>query len=149
MPATATTGGQMSLSDDELRQIYAETKTIAVVGASGEEFKPAHRIPRYLQSQGYRIVPVSPKGGEILGEQVRTSLEEVDVPVDVVQVFRPAEETPAIAKQAVAVGAKVLWLQSGIYSDEAASIARDGGLKVVMDMCMGQTHRTLGLGPGP
>jgi uncharacterized protein len=134
---------------DDLLKVYADTKTIAVVGASADESKASNRIPRYLQSQGYRIIPVSPKGGEILGENVFTSLAEIDTPVDVVDVFRPAEETPQIARDAVAIGAKVLWLQSGIASDEAEEIGEAGGLMVVMDRCMGATHRQLGLGPGP
>jgi uncharacterized protein len=136
-------------SDDELRRIYAETKTIAVVGASNDEAKDAHKIPRYLQQQGFRIIPVNPRGGEILGERAYRSLTEVDVPVDVVDVFRPAEETPAIAREAVSIGAKVLWLQTGIESEEAERIAQEGGLTTVMNMCMGVTHRRLGLGPGP
>jgi uncharacterized protein len=134
---------------DDLLKVYADTKTIAVVGASVDEGKASHRIPAYLQTQGYRIIPVSPKGGEIFGEKVFTSLGEVDTPVDVVDVFRPAEETPQIARDAVAIGAKVLWLQSGIASDEAEEIGEAGGLLVVMDRCMGATHRQLGLGPGP
>jgi len=134
---------------DDLLAIYAETKTIAVVGASADETKASNRIPRYLQSQGYRVIPVSPRGGEILGEKVFASLADIDVAVDVVDVFRPAEETPAIARDAVAIGAKVLWLQSGIASDEAEQIGEAGGLTVVMDRCMGATHRQLGLGPGP
>lgn len=136
-------------SDDELRRIYAETKTIAVVGASNDESKSANEIPRYLQRQGFRIIPVNPRGGEILGERAYPSLTEVDVPVDVVDVFRPSEETPAIARDAVAIGAKVLWLQTGIESEEAERIAQEGGLTTVMNMCMGVTHRRLGLGPGP
>ncbi len=136
-------------SDDELRDIYTTTKTIAVVGASDNAEKPGHNIPAYLQSQGFRIIPVNPKGGEILGEKVYPSLEDIPESVDVVDVFRPEEETPDIARSAVAIGAKVLWLQAGIYSDEAAAIARGEGLTVVMDMCMGATHERLGLGPGP
>jgi predicted CoA-binding protein len=136
-------------TDDDLRRIYAETKTIAVVGASADETKPSHSIPRYLQSQGFRIIPVSPKGGEILGEKVFASLQDIDVPVDTVDVFRPGEETPAIAQAAVEIGAKTLWLQSGIVNEEAAKIAEDAGLTVVMDRCMGATHGRLGLGPGP
>ncbi len=137
------------LSADELRQIYAETKTIAVVGASNDEAKPANHIPMYLKSQGYRMVPVNPRGGEILGERAYASLREIDTPVDVVEVFRPSEETPDIARGAVAIGAKVLWMQTGIQSDEAAQIAEEGGLKVVVNRCMGVTHGQLGLGPGP
>jgi predicted CoA-binding protein len=134
---------------EQLLRIYAETRTIAVVGASSDPSKDAHRIPLYLQSQGYRILPVNPRGGEILGERVFGSLDEIDVPVDVVDVFRPAEEAPGIAHQAVAIGAKVLWLQAGIVSEEARQIAEAAGLTVVMDRCMGATHRLLGLGPGP
>jgi predicted CoA-binding protein len=134
---------------EQLLRIYAETKTIAVVGASGDPSKPAHRIPRYLQSQGYRIRPVNPRGGEILGEAVARSLGEVDGPVDVVEVFRPAEEAPQLAREAVEAGAKVLWLQAGIASDEARRLAEAAGLTVVMDRCMGETHGELGLGPGP
>jgi hypothetical protein len=137
------------LTKDELRTVYEETKTIAVVGASTDESKASHRIPRYLQSQGFRIIPVSPKGGECLGEKVYAKLTDIAEPVDVVDVFRPSEETPQIARDAVAIGAKVLWLQSGIANDEAEGIAEAGGLKVVMDRCMGATHRQLGLGPGP
>jgi predicted CoA-binding protein len=136
-------------SDDELRRIYEETKTIAVVGASNDEAKDAHKIPRYLQQQGFRIIPVNPRGGEILGERAYASLADVDVPVDVVDVFRPSEETPGIARDAAKVGAKVLWLQLGIESEEAARIAQDGGVLPIMNMCMGATHRRLGLGPGP
>lgn len=139
----------MMLSDERLREIYAETKTIAVVGASGDPDKPAHRIPLYLQRMGFRIVPVNPKGGELFDEQVRTSLAEIDDPVDVVDVFRPADETPGIARDAVAIGAKVLWLQAGISSDDAYEIATAAGVDVVMDACMGQTHARLGLGPPP
>ena len=137
------------MDDEGLRDIYKTTATIAVVGASTDPSKPSHSIPAYLQSQGYRIVPVSPRGGEIFGERAYESLEEVTEEIDVVDVFRPADETPEIARQAVAVGAKVLWLQSGISSAEAREIAVEGGLQVVMDTCMGQTHGRLGLGPGP
>jgi predicted CoA-binding protein len=134
---------------EELLRIYADTKTIAVVGASADPSKPAHQIPRYLQSQGYRILPVNPRGGELLGEAVARSLAEVDGPVDVVDVFRPAEEAPGIARQAIAVGAKVLWLQLGIESEEAKRLAEAAGLTVVMNRCMGAAHGELGLGPGP
>src|SRR5712692_3342410 len=134
---------------ERLLRIYATTKTIAVVGASADPTKPAHVIPRYLQSQGYRILPVNPRGGELFGERVFRSLAEIDVPVDVVDVFRPSEEAPEIARQAIAIGAKVLWLQLGIVSEEAQQVAEVAGLTVVMDRCMGATHALLGLGPGP
>jgi predicted CoA-binding protein len=141
----------MAITDDEeLKRIYADTKTIAVVGASANEEKAAHTIPRYLQRNGYRIIPVNPRGGEILGEKVYEKLTDVPEPIDVVDVFRPSEETPAVAKDAVAVGAKVLWLQEGISSEEAEKIASDAGLEVVMDLCMGATyHRLIKMGDGP
>jgi uncharacterized protein len=134
---------------ERLLEVYARAKTIAVVGASADESKPAHEIPRYLQSQGYRIVPVNPRGGEILGEPVVSSLDDVEGPVDVVEVFRPADEAPAIAEQAIKIGARVLWLQLGIASAEAKRLAEAAGLTVVMNRCMGATHGQLGLGPGP
>jgi uncharacterized protein len=130
-------------TDDELRHIYEATKTIAVVGASNNPGKAAHNIPAYLQRQGFRIIPVNPTAPEILGERAFRSLDDLEEPVDAVDVFRPAEEAPGIARQAVAAGAKVLWLQAGIVSEEAARIAREGGLTVVMDRCMGETHYEL------
>jgi uncharacterized protein len=134
---------------DELRAIYDDTTTIAVVGASTEPTKAAHTIPRYLQRQGFRIIPVNPRGGEILGQEAVERLTDIAEPVDVVDVFRPSAETPDVARDAVAIGAKVLWLQEGIESEEAERIATEGGLKVVMNRCMGETHHQLRLGPGP
>lgn len=134
---------------EQLLRIYAETRTIAVVGASADASKAAHQIPRYMQNQGYRILPVNPRGGELFGERVFRSLAEIDVHVDVVEVFRPAQEAPEIARQAIAIGAKVLWLQMGIVSEEAQRIAEAAGLTVVMNRCMGAIHALLGLGPGP
>ena len=134
---------------EHLLRIYTQSRTIAVVGASADASKASHKIPRYLQSQGYRIQPINPRGGELFGEHVFRSLTEIDVPVDVVEVFRPAQEAPEIARQAVAIGAKVLWLQLGIVSEDARRIAEAAGLTVVMDRCMGATHALLGLGPGP
>ena len=134
---------------EELLHIYTQSRSIAVVGASADPSKAAHEVPAYLQSQGYRILPVNPRGGEIFGEHVFHSLTEIDAPVDVVEVFRPAQEAPEIARQAVTIGAKVLWLQLGIVSEEARQIAEAAGLTVVMNRCMGATHAQLGLGPGP
>lgn len=131
------------IEDDELVDIYRSARTIAVVGASTDQHKQAHRIPAYLQSQGYRIIPVNPTAEEVLGEPSVASLDDIDEPVDVVDVFRPSSETPGIAAEAVEIEAGVLWLQMGIRSDEAARIARDGGLTVVMDTCMGAVHKKL------
>ena len=133
------------LTDEEFLAIYRDIKTIAVVGASADDSKDAHTVPGYLQDHGYKIVPVNPRGGEILGERAYKSLDAIDVPIDVVEVFRPPEEAAAIAETAVRMGAKVLWMQPGTGSDEAAKIAEAGGLTVVMDTCMRSTHRRLGL----
>lgn len=132
---------------DVLRDVYESIDTIAVVGASSDPNKAAHTVPEYLQSMGYRIVPVSPRGGTLLGERVYPSLSDVEVPVDVVQVFRPSEEAPAIARDAVDIGAKVLWMQPGIVSAEAAAIAESAGMTVAMDICMRATHLLLGIEP--
>jgi predicted CoA-binding protein len=134
---------------NELLEIYRRARTIAAVGASASRGKAAHAIPAYLQSQGYRIVPVNPRGGEILGERAYPSLREVDLPVDVVDVFRPPEEAVAVARDAIAVGADVLWFQPGTHTEEAVRLARDAGLTVVAERCMGEMHGELGLGPGP
>jgi predicted CoA-binding protein len=136
------------VNDDELRHLYDETKTIAVVGCSDDWMKPGNVVPRYLQEQGFKLVPVNPRHSELLGERCYPTLKDVDVPVDTVDVFRPAREAPDLARDAVAIGARYFWLQEGIVSDEAAQIAEEGGLGVVMDRCMGVVHGELGLGPG-
>jgi predicted CoA-binding protein len=134
--------------EDELRRLYAESKTIAVVGCSGQWPKPSHVVPAYMQAEGYRIVPVNPNEDELLGERCVASLEDVPEPIDIVNVFRPAPEVPAIAHAAVESGASCLWIQNDIVSPEAARIAADGGLLVVMDSCIGIMHGDLGLGIG-
>jgi predicted CoA-binding protein len=137
------------LSTQELVGIYEQIKTIAVVGASADGAKTANVIPRYLQSQGYQIIPVNPRGGEILGARVYTTLDDVDLPVDVVDVFRPPAEALAVAREAIAKGVGILWFQPGTHTDEAARLAADAGLTVVTGRCMGALHAQLGLGPGP
>ena len=135
--------GYVEPSEDELRQIYADTKTIATVGASTDDSKPAHYIPEYLARVGFQVIPVNPSAEQIWGVKAYPRLEDVPVDVDAVQVFRPSEEAPGVARSAVAIGARTLWMQEGVYSDEAFQIATDAGLKVVMDRCMGTTHRYL------
>jgi uncharacterized protein len=134
---------------DALLRIYRQTRTIAVVGASANPQKPAHKIPAYLRSQGYRIVPVILRGGELLGERAYRSLLEVPAPVDAVDVFRPPAEAETVARDAVAIGAKVLWFQPGTHTEKAVRLAAEAGLEVVADRCMGESHGELGLGPGP
>ena len=131
--------------DPELRSILGETRTIAVVGLSSNPERYSFEVASYLQSKGYRIVPVNPNESEVLGERAYDSLLNVPETIDAVDVFRKAEETPEIARQAVAIGAKVLWLQNDIVSDEARRIAEEGGLDVVMGVCMMSTHRRLGV----
>ncbi len=133
----------------EIRRLFEESRTIAVVGASPDPTKRANVVPSYLRDQGYRIIPVNPNHDEIFGERCYPTLLEVPGPVDVVDVFRPAADAPEIADKAVQIGARVLWLQLGILSDEAAEIAATAGLTFVEDHCMGQMHAMLGLGPGP
>lgn len=116
-------------------------KTIAVVGCSTNPEKPAQYVPKYLQDQGYRIIPINPFADEILGEKVYKSLHEVPEEIGTVLVFRPSEETPEIVKHAIDVGAKAVWLQEGIKSDEAAELAQNAGLDIVMDRCMLKVHR--------
>jgi uncharacterized protein len=122
----------------EPREILERSRTIAVVGASTDESKPAHTVPTRLQRAGFNVIPVNPSGKEILGRPAAKTLSDIDEPIDVVEVFRPAEEAPEIARQAVAAGAKTLWLQLGIRSDEARRIAEEGGLDYIEDRCMGK-----------
>ena len=128
---------------DELRDILKATKTIVVVGLSDKPDRPSHTIPAYLQRQGYRIIPVNPNLSEVLGEKTYASLRDIPEPVDVVEIFRRAEDVPPIVEDAIAIGAKVVWMQLGIVNEEAAARARAAGLTVVMDTCMGATHRRL------
>jgi len=122
---------------DYLKDILSSVKTIAMVGASADKTKFSYGVLRVLHETGYDMIPVNPmlENGEIRGLPVSPSLEAIDRPVDMVQVFRRSPELPDIAKQAVEIGAKVLWGQIGVRNDEAARIAEDAGLKVVMDRC--------------
>jgi uncharacterized protein len=113
-----------------------DARTIAVVGASSDPSRPSHGIFQRLLQHGYRVIPVNPKESEVLGQKAYGSLDDVPVPLDVVNVFRRAVDTPSVAEAAVRVGAKTLWLQSGISNDETARIAQAGGLSVVMDACI-------------
>jgi predicted CoA-binding protein len=127
----------------ELGQILKETRTIATVGLSEKTDRPGYTIPAYLQRQGYRVIPVNPKLKEALGEKAYASLRDIPEPVDVVQIFRAPDAVPPIVEDAIAIGAKVVWMQLGIINEEAAARARAAGLKVVMDTCMGATHFSL------
>jgi predicted CoA-binding protein len=128
-----------------LRSILEDARTIAVVGLSSRPERPSFGVSAYMQGHGYHIVPVNPKETEVLGETAYPSLLDVpkDIRIDIVDVFRRAELTPPIARDAVRVGAKVLWLQEGIVNDEARRIGEDAGLTVIMDVCIRVAHRVI------
>lgn len=130
---------------DLTRTILEESATIAVVGLSTNEAKAAHAVPAFLQAIGYRVIPVHPSAVDILGERAYRRVTDISEPVDVVNVFRPAREAPELARQAVAIGAKVLWLQQGIRSAEARQIAEEGGLQYVEARCMGKLAAFYGI----
>ena len=132
-------------SDQELKQLLTDATTIAMVGASSNPEKASYGIMQKLQRAGYRVVPVNPRETEILGEPSYPSLLDVPERIDIVDVFRRAEDAPGIADEAVTIGARALWLQSGITSEDAAARAAKGGLIVVMDTCIGATHSLLGV----
>ncbi len=123
-----------------ITEVIRDARTVAVVGLSPNPLRPSNFVAFYLQRHGYKIVPVNPKEKEILGETSYPSLEAIPFPVDVVDVFRAPEAVPGIAREAVQIGAKALWLQFGVISPEGARIAEEGGLKVIMDRCMKVEH---------
>lgn len=124
-------------SDDYLRAVLAKVKTIAMVGASPNWNRPSYFVMKYLQTKGFRVIPVNPTaaGQTILGEEVYASLADVPVPVDMVDVFRSSKEAGAITDQAIAKGAKVVWMQIGVRDDAAAARAEAAGHDVVMNRC--------------
>ncbi|MFC4305732.1 CoA-binding protein [Cohnella boryungensis] len=121
---------------EEIKRILQNAGTIAVVGLSDDPSKTSHMVSAAMQSKGYRIIPVNPNASEILGEKAYASLKDIPEQVDMVNVFRRPEHTPPIAREAVEIGARTLWLQLGISNEEAAAIASDGGLNVIMDRCI-------------
>ena len=131
-----------------LKQVLKQHRTIAVVGLSADWFRPSYFAAKYMQSHGYRIVPVNPKYPSILDETCYASLADIPFPVDIVDVFRKPADTPGIAQQAVDIGAKVLWLQLGVVNIEAGRIGEQAGLTVIMDRCVKIEHARLfgGLG---
>lgn len=137
--------GAVVPEDRELRALLGQVHTIAVVGLSSKPNRPSLSVAGYLQEHGYRIVPVNPRETEVLGEPAYPTLRDIppDIRVDVVDVFRRAEETPEVARDAVAIGAKVLWLQDGIVNEEAYRIATEAGLEVIMGVCIRRTDQRL------
>jgi len=142
------------MSDDQIKEILKNSKTIAMVGISSEKKgedpknlkrKPANVVMKYMQDFGYKVIPVNPFAeGEIInGEKVVGSLEKISEKIDIVDVFRPSKETPDIASEAVKIGSKVLWLQYGIQNDEAKKIVEDVNIKYVSNLCIKQEYQKL------
>ena len=129
--------------DEDLRAILRKARTIAVVGLSSKPDRHSYNVAEYLKEAGYRIIPVNPNETEVLGERAYPSLREVPERIDVVDVFRRAENTPEVARETVEVGATVLWLQLGIANEEARRIAEQAGLSVIMDACLMIEHDRL------
>ena len=130
-------------SDAELKQLLSSASTIAVGGASSNPERSSNGVMGRLLKLGYHVIPVNPHETEVLGQKAYASLSEISEPIDIVNVFRRPEYTPAIADEAVRVHAKTLWLQQGVWNDEAAARAKAGGLTVIMDACIGTVHAML------
>ncbi|MEQ9943164.1 CoA-binding protein [Pectobacterium aroidearum] len=125
------------MNDSDIESVLKTVKTIALVGASDNSSRPSYGVMAYLLEQGYDVIPVSPKlaGQTLLGQKVYASLADIPKPIDMVDVFRQPEAAYEVAKEAIAIGASVLWLQIGVINEQAAILAHDAGLKVVMDRC--------------
>ena len=128
-------------SSDEIKKILKESSTIAVVGISQDESKPSFKVAKYLKSQGYKIIPVNPKYTEVLGEKCYPSLNDIPESIDIVDIFMRAENVPPIVDMAIQKKAKTVWMQEGIVNNSAAEIAKQNGLKVIMDRCIYKEHR--------
>ena len=128
------------MTDDEIQQLLSTAKTIAVVGLSDKSFRPSHGVSEYMQSRGYRIIPVNPNVKEALGEKSYQRLEDVPEPVDIVNIFRRSEAVEPIVEAAIRIGARMVWMQEGVVNRAAAEQARAAGLGVVMDRCILKEH---------
>jgi len=135
------------MDDNELRELLEGVTTIAVVGASTNPAKASNAVPKFLIEAGYTVIPVHPAAEEVLGQTAYPTLTDIPVRVDVVDVFRPATEAPGLADQAIAIGARTLWLQLGITSPEAKQLAERAGLTYLEDICIGETTSRLGVHP--
>jgi predicted CoA-binding protein len=131
---------EVQASAAEIAEILYNYRVVAVIGLSDDPNRPSYRVARYLQEHGYRIVPVNPACQEILGERCYAGLRDIPFPVDIVDIFRKVEAIPEIVAEAIAVGAKVVWMQQGLEEPHSARQARQAGLRVVMDRCMKVEH---------
>ncbi|PYU81392.1 MAG: CoA-binding protein [Acidobacteria bacterium] len=139
IPGGAEIGGRGD--GDPITKILRESKNIAVVGLSSNPMRPSYGVTEYMQGAGYRIIPVNPNETEVLGEKSYARLEDVPEKIDIVNVFRRAEDVAPVVKSAVRIGAKVVWMQTGIENEEAAEKARGAGLVVIEDACILVEHR--------
>jgi predicted CoA-binding protein len=130
-------------NDADVLEMLKATKTIAVVGLSSDPFRPSHGVSEYMQHRGYRIIPVNPSEGEVLGEKAYASLQDVPESFEMINVFRRPNAVPEIVEQAIQRKVPYLWLQEGIVHEEAAKRAREAVIKVVMDRCVLKEHRRL------
>jgi uncharacterized protein len=135
-----TTSPEIQASAAEINEILKTYRVITVVGLSADPSRPSYRVAQYLQEHGYRIVPVNPGFQEILGEKCYPSLRDIPFPVEVVDIFRKVETIPGVVAEAIAVGAKVVWMQQGLEEPHSARLARQAGLRVVMDRCLKIEH---------
>jgi uncharacterized protein len=126
---------------DPITKILRECKTIAVVGLSSNPMRPSHGVTEYMQGAGYRIIPVNPNETEVLGEKSYARLEDVPERIEIVNVFRRAEEVPPVVESAIRIGAKAVWMQSGIENEAAAERARAAGMSVIEDACIFVEHK--------
>ena len=131
-----------SHSDDDIRTIFS-LKNVAVVGMSKNEGKAAHYVPKYLSQQGYNIMPINPTADQILERKSYHSIEEINQPIDIVDVFRPSDQVLPVVQQAIKKKPKVIWLQEGIHNAEAEELARKAGIQVVFNRCMLAEHQRL------
>jgi len=131
-----------SHSDDDIRKIFS-LKNVAVIGMSKKEGKAAHYVPKYLSQQGYNIMPINPTADQILERKSYHSIEEVNQPIDIVDVFRPSDQVLPVVQQAIKKKPKVIWLQEGIHNAEAEELARKAGIQVVFNRCMLAEHQRL------
>jgi len=134
-------------SDADIRELLTSTKTIALVGASANSQRASNAVMHYMLDRGYRVIPVNPNEKEILGQTVFASLKDIPEPIDMVDVFRTSEAAGSICDEAIAIGAKSVWLQLGVINEEGAQRAEAAGLTVVMDRCPAIDMPRLGLGP--
>lgn len=140
LPDTVESSPQ-NMPTDPVADILRASKTIAVVGLSDNPLRPSHGVSAYMQSHGYRIIPVNPQASEVLGEKAYRSLAEVPEPVDIVDIFRRSEFVPEIVDQAIECGAKAIWMQEGVVHEAAAEKARRAGIFVIMNSCILKEHR--------